>query len=149
MIEVENDLKLINERVSDLFQGASLIKFSYSGLYTLEFDLPREVCGFNFFFVDIGTQLSIFDTNKQQSFIIDFSIESFLLIWSKNVRNVIIDNELALSIFFDNNYCCKIESKLFDPERLIDMRWSIYQQKNISSFYLSVSDEENIYLQTP
>jgi len=36
MTEIENDLKLINKKISDLFKQASLIKF-ISGIYTLEF----------------------------------------------------------------------------------------------------------------
>jgi hypothetical protein len=149
MTQVENDLKLINEKVSHLFSAASLIKFSYSGIYTLEFDLPEEVYGFNYFFLDIGTQLSIFEIEKEQPFVKDFSIEDFFLIWSKNVTKVIVENDLNLLIFFDNNYCCKVASKLFDPENIFDMRWSIYQKQDTPSFYLVVSDEENIYLQTP
>jgi hypothetical protein len=40
MVEVSNDLGVINAKLSELFDGASLIKFSYSGIYTLEFDHP-------------------------------------------------------------------------------------------------------------
>ncbi|MBI3137715.1 MAG: hypothetical protein HYZ15_03940 [Sphingobacteriales bacterium] len=149
MTEVENDLKLINEKVSHLFNRASLIKFSYSGIYTLEFDLPEEVYGYNYFFLDIGTQLSIFENEKGQPFLKNFSMEDFFLVWSKNVTKVVVENDLSLLICFDSNYCCKVVSKLSDPENIFDMRWSIYQKQDAPSFYLVVSDEENIYLQTP
>jgi hypothetical protein len=72
-----------------------------------------------------------------------------LLIWSKSVTKAEVENDLSLSIFFDNFYCCRITSKLLDPENLFDMRWSIYQEKASPSFCLLVSDEENIFLQAP
>jgi hypothetical protein len=149
MLEVENDLKTINERITDLFAGASLIRFSYSGIYTLEFDLPREYCGYNYFYIDIGTKLSIFETIKSELLPTSFSIEDLLLIWSKTVTKAEVENDLSLSIIFDNFYCCRITSKLLDPENLFDMRWSIYQEKASPSFCVSVSDEENIFLQAP
>jgi hypothetical protein len=149
MMEVQNDIKLINKKVSDLFEGANLRKFSYSGIFTLEFDLPKEVFGFNYFFLDIGTEMSIFECEKEGPFIKKFSIEDLFLIWPKNVTRIVIENDLSLSIFFDNNYCCKIVAKLFDPEGLFDMRWSIFQKMDAPSFYLLVSDDENIFLQTP
>lgn len=149
MLEIENDLKVINEQVSDLFKGASLIKFSYSGIYTFEFDLPREVYGLNYFYLDIGTQFSVFEIGKEYPFAAPSTIESIFSVWSKNISKVFVDNDYSLSIIFDNNYCCKVTSELSDAERVFDMRWSIYQNQDIPSFYLSVSNEKNIYMQTP
>jgi hypothetical protein len=149
MLEVENDLKTINEQITGLFAGASLIKFSYSGIYTLEFDLPIEYYGYNYFYIDIGTKLSVFEVIKSESLSTNFLIDDLLLIWSKTVTKAEVENDLSLLIFFDNFYCCRITSKLPDPENLFDMRWSIYQEKASPSFCVSVSDEENIFLQAP
>lgn len=149
MLEIENDLNVINEQVSDLFTGASLIKFSYSGIYTFEFDLPREVYGFNYFYLDIGTQFSVFEIDRENPFTKPSTIESIFSIWSRSVSKVFVDNDYSLSIIFDNNYCCKVTPKLSDTDRVFDMRWSIYQNQDLPSFYLLVSNEKKIYLQTP
>lgn len=149
MEKFENDLGIINEKVKDLFEGTSLIKFSYAGNYILEFDLPQSRYGFNFFYVDIGTCPVIFNISETGPLKKEFSIKDFLLLWSKNVKSASIDSELNLLIVFENDFCCRIPSSLFDPEGLFDMRWSIYQDKIIPSFNLNVTDENQIYLQLP
>ena len=146
MAKIENDLYLINQKVTDLFTGASLIKFSYSGIYSLEFDLPRYVFGYNFFTIDVGTSISIFENDKDQD---NFSIDDFFKIWSFTVKTATVEKDLALYILFENNYCCKIESSINDPENLVDMRWCIYQKRDEPSFFLSVTDEKSTCLQTP
>jgi hypothetical protein len=149
MLEIENNLDVINAKLSEILEGASLIKFSYSGIYTLEFDLPKEQYGSNCFYIDIGTQMSISAIEDRKLFDKKFSIEDLFLVWSKNVSQAKIENDLSLTLYFEDLYECRIASKLFDPEKIFDMRWTLYQPNEQGSFSIWVSDEENIYCQIP
>jgi hypothetical protein len=74
-----------------------------------------------------------------------FAIEDLFLIWSKDVKSVIIENDLSLVIYFEETHVCRIASWLYDPENIFDLRWTVYQSKDRDSFSIWVSDEENIY----
>jgi hypothetical protein len=149
MLEVKNDIGVINAKLTELFEGASLIKFSYSGIYTLEFDHPGERYGRNGFYIDIGTDISISEINSDKLFTERFAIEDLFLIWSKGVKSIHIENDLSLVISFEETYICRIASKLYDPENIVDMRWTVYQSKDRDSLFIWVSDEKNIYCQIP
>lgn len=145
MERIENDVELINITLSELLIGASFDKFCYSGIYSMMFTLNRPMYNCNYCNLDIATGLVI----KQISGISsskEFSIEDFQKIWGKVIDKVELGEDLSLSLFFDSTFLCKVSSYLEDPEGLFDMRWSIYQNKEIESFSVWVSDEKNIYL---
>ncbi len=148
MIEIENNVGEINKILRDGLLGGELYLFSYSGIYTLHFDLRHIFYGYNYLKIDIGTEFKVFE-KKLNSPEIKFDINSLFNIWSKRVTHVDISTDLVLNIEFDNNYICKIESHLFDPDSIFDMRWSVYQSLEPESFYIVVSDDNTIYLKKP
>ncbi len=144
----DNDIGLTSNRIRELLTGASFDKFSYSGIYTMTFTLKKSFCGLDYCNIDIATKIVIKQANNQSA-LKEFSIEDFLQLWGKVIIKVKLENDLSLTLFFENFFSCKIHSYLDDAEDLFDMRWALYQNREISSLSVWVSDEENIYLQAP
>src|SRR5882757_915281 len=143
MEKIENNITLINSRLSELLVGTSFDKFCYAGIYTMVFTLNKPLYGFDFCNLDIATEITIkpvsgpTDANK-------FTCADFHLIWGKSIKKVTLSENLFLNLYFENSYLCSISSYIKDPEGLFDMRWSIYQQKEEESVSVWVSDEKNI-----
>jgi hypothetical protein len=145
---IENNIELINISLSELLIGARFDKFCYSGIYSMEFTLERPMYNFDYCQLDIATAIVIgyvpdFQEAKK------FSVDEFHKIWGKVIEKVKLNEDLSLTIIFEGSFFCNISSRLEDPEGLFDMRWSMYQNKEIEAFSVWVSDEENIYLRRP
>lgn len=149
MAIIEKDPAVINEQAGQLFKAASLVKFSYSGIFSLEFELPREYFGFNHIHLDIGTRFFIYGVNSEDQFETEATIQDLYHIWSKNVSDATIGEDLSLNFTFENNRCLRVVADLHDPDKIFDMRWEIYQRLDDISFRIRVSDEKTISMQLP
>lgn len=140
MFIIENEIDKIQNVISDILEDASLDRFCYSGIYTLEFTMKQEQYGFKNCKLDIGVGLKIGKINDGQ-----FFVKDLLLIWSNTVDKVKLDDDLSLTIYFQNGFFCKVLSEQEGIDDLVDMRWNLYQSDDESSFSIWTSDVENIY----
>jgi hypothetical protein len=141
---IENNVELIRLELSNLFSGASFDKFSYSGIYSMEFTLSKPQYGFEYYMLEIVTGISILkvpDPSTADTFLVD----DFLRIWGKVVDRVELGEDLTLRLYF-SDWICQIPSAMDDPEGLFDLRWAIHPVGEKDSFSVWVSDEKNIFL---
>jgi hypothetical protein len=145
MNQLEHRIESINQRLSDILVGASFDKFSYAGIYSMEFTLNNSTSNFNSVMLDIATEIVV-SSGAGALNSTEFVITDFYMIWGKTISKVHVEEDLSLTLFFDGDFLCKISSTLDDPEGLFDLRWAIRSIKEVDCFSIWVSNEKEIFL---
>jgi hypothetical protein len=145
MNKLENRIEIVRQRITEILVGASFDKFSYAGIYSMEFTLKNSTNSFNSVSLDIATEIVVGPAPKGLKST-EFAIADFYRIWGKTVSKVDIEKNLSLILFFDGDILCTVSSALDDPEGLFDLRWTIRSTKESDTFSIWVSSEKDIFL---